>query len=191
MMRWKSVGLMAGMLVLGAAPLQAQAAVIRPDRELTPAESGLRATIYQLRDSLAMVSGAGARMERDFRTTSDAALISRARELARRCEAASRNVPATTAAVKGAEMQTGLQRDQQVRLLGGLTQLSEALAECSKRFGAMAAGSKGQEIRDYGNARLRPVKAELFRYESAVAGFFKALQIPNPPLGSHPNPIIG
>jgi hypothetical protein len=194
MKQWISAGLagaVAMVVVASAGPLQAQATVLQPDRKLSPSEDSLQSALYQLRDTLAQLSGTVARMERDFRQTSDAALISRAREIHRNCLAADRNLPGVTAVVTGFPEGTRLQENQRRQLLGAITQLHEALAECTTGFEALAVPGKGDEIRGYGNARLMPLRRELLRYDSAVDGYFRSLRIPNRPLGSKANPIIG
>ncbi len=178
------------MLVFSAATTAvAQATVIRPDRRLTPAETELRSALYQLRDSLATLSGAAARMDRDFARTSPPALVSRARQVQLGCEAAARNIPDPEAKVRSHPMRTELEAKQQAQLLKAYTELDQALTACSKTFGAMAKPGAGEEVRGYGNARIRSLNVELKRYGRAADDFFSALRIPNRPLGAGPNPF--
>ena len=83
---------------LAAAPVALNAqAVVRPAGPLGAAHVPVRDAMLVLRDSLMTVNGAAARLQRDFRETSDAALTSHARGIANACARAScgkRNVPA-------------------------------------------------------------------------------------------------
>lgn len=169
--------------------LQAQATVIRPDRALTPEEEVLRGALWQLRDTLATLSGAASRMNRDFRKTSAAALVSHARQVQRGCEAGRRNIPQAEKAVRAHPMQTRLQTNEQVRLLAAYDSLDSVLSECAATFGEMAQPGKGEEVRGYGNVRLEPLRAELFDYGRAMKDFLRALRIPNRPLGAGPDPF--
>lgn len=178
------------MLVLAApSVVVAQATVIRPDRELTPDETELRATMYQLRDTLSMLAGSASRMQRDFRRTSSAALVSRARQIELGCDAGIRNIPKAKEEVRTHPMKNALEAARQKRLLKAYDHLQAVLAECSKTYGAMAQPGKGEEVRAYGNARLESLRAGLKRYNHEADDFLSALQIPNRPLGAGPNPF--
>jgi hypothetical protein len=179
------------LVMLGSSPLRAQAAVVRPDRELTAEEAVLRTALYQFRDTVAALSGANSRMQRDFRATSDAALISRARQVQSWCDATARNVPASVAAVKAAPVQTSLQTKAQGRLLDSFSRLEAELTTCSTTFEAMAQPGKGEEVRGYGNARLQALSRAILDYSRLADDFFSALRIPNRPLGAKANPILG
>ncbi|HET9602876.1 MAG TPA: hypothetical protein VFO96_01200 [Gemmatimonadales bacterium] len=179
------------MLLVAAAPSMAaaQATVIRPDRALSPDEIELRSAMYQLRDTLAMVSGWASRMQRDFRQTSPAALVSRAREIALSCQAALRNVPVAEREVRTHAMKTRLETAQQQQFLKVYVKLRAELADCSKTFSAMAQPGKGEELRGYGNAWLESLREALQHYSREADDFFSALRIPNRPLGAGPNPL--
>jgi hypothetical protein len=178
------------LLVTASTPaLQAQATVIRPDRALTPDEEALRGALWQLRDTLATLSGAASRINRDFRQTSSAALVSHARQVQRGCEAGRRNIPQAEKAVRAHPLQTKLQTDEQVRLLAAYVSLDSVLSHCATTFGEMAQPDKGEEVRGYGNARLVPIRTELLSYGQAMKDYLRALRIPNRPLGSGPDPF--
>jgi|GEM_PF-1418870 hypothetical protein len=179
------------LVMLGSSPLRAQAAIVRPDRELTPEEAVLRTALYQFRDTVAALSGANSRMQRDFRATSDAALISRARQVKSWCDATARNLPASVAAVKAAPVQSSLQTKTQVRLLDSFSQLKRELTTCSTTFDGMAQPGQGEEVRGYANARLQALTGAILDYSRQVDAFFSALRIPNRPLGAKANPILG
>lgn len=179
------------MLLVTAAPslAAAQATVIRPDRKLTPDETELRSTMYQLRDTLAMLAGSTSRMLRDFRRTSPAALVSRARQIEQGCQAGLRNIPKAKEEVRTHPMKTQLETAQQQLLLKAYDSLHTVLSHCSETFSAMAQPGKGEEVRGYGNARLESLREGLKRYGREADDFFSALRIPNRPLGAGPNPF--
>lgn len=176
---------------LGAGPLQAQAAVVRPDRELNAEEAALRSAMYQFRDTVAALAGINSRMQRDFRATSSAALVSRARQVKTACDATARNIPPAVTAVKAAPVKTRLQVQAQNDLLDAYRQLGESVAKCSTTFGEMVSQASGDEIRGYANARLEALNRDVLRYSRSADAFFKTLDIPNRPLGSKANPLIG
>jgi len=63
------------------------------------------------------------------------------------------------------------------------------LGDCRTEFERLGSRGNGEEVRGYGNRRAQPVRAEIMHYESAVDGFFRALEIPNRPLGARPDPL--
>lgn len=186
--RVMTVLLLAG---LGAGPLQAQAAVVHPDRELNAEEAALRSAMYQFRDTVAALAGINSRMQRDFAATSSAALVSRARQVKLACDATARNISPAVAAVKAAPVTTKFQVQAQSRLLDAYKQLGESVTSCSTSFGEMVAQASGDRIRGYGNARLEALNRDILHYSASADDFFRTLSIPNRPLGSKANPLIG
>jgi hypothetical protein len=178
-------------MLVAAAPsvVAAQATVVRPDRALSTDEIALRSAMYQLRDTLAMVSGSASRMLRDFRQTSPAALVSRARQIELWCQAGVRNIPVAEQKVRTHAMKTRLETAQQQQLLKAYVKLRADLTDCSKTFSTLAQPGKGEEIRAYGNARLDALRDGLISYGHEADDFFRALRIPNRPLGSGLNPF--
>lgn len=179
-------------LALGIVPAAAaQSAMILPDKPLRPADAHVRDAVYQVRDSMAAVTSAAARLRRDFRTTSPAVLTSRARELARACSAALRNVPPTREAVVGRKVDTKLEAAERVRLERALDAVEESLRQCDTDFTALSARGKGEEVRGYGNRRAETVVKRIVDYEEAARGYFSALRVPYSPRGAPPNPLAG
>jgi hypothetical protein len=178
------------LLAIAAAPaLHAQAALVLPEQPLDSNRAGARDAIYVLRDTLQPVIAAIARLERDFRTTSVQSLTSRARDLGHACAAAERNVAPVREVVGRTSTGSNLQRREQVRLGEGLTSLETMMGTCRTEFERLGKRGNGEEVRGYGNRRAQPVRAEILRYESAVDGFFRAMEIPNRPLGARPDPL--
>jgi hypothetical protein len=178
------------LLAIAAVPaLDAQAALVLPDQPLDSNRAAARDGIYVLRDSLYAVIAGIARLERDFRTTSTQSLTSRARELHSACAAAERNVAPVRKVVGATNTASKLQDREKVRLGKALGSLGGVLGECSAEFERLGTRGNGEEVRGYGNRRAQPVRAEIMRYETAVDGFFRALEIPNRPLGARPDPL--
>jgi hypothetical protein len=178
------------LLAIAAAPaLSAQAALVLPEQPLDSNRETARAAIYVLRDSLHPVIAAIARLERDFRSTSPQALTSRARELQGACTAAERNVAPVREVVRTTAVGSKLQRREQVRLETSLGTLATELGACRTEFEKLAKPGNGEEVRGYGNRRAQPVRAGIMSYESAVDGFFRAMDIPSRPLGARPDPL--
>ena len=178
------------LLVVAVAPgLEAQAAAVFPEQPLEANRANVRDAIYVLRDTLQPVIATIARLERDFRRTSPHLMSSRARELAESCTAAGRNIAPTRAVVSKTRVDSKLKRVQHLRLQGGLDSLALTMTRCSTEFAEMGKPGKGEEVRGYGNRRAQPIRAQIFSYESAVDGFFRAMEIPHRPLGARPDPL--
>ena len=69
----------------GAASALGAQTIVQPAAPLDAGRVRLRDAMVTLRDSLITINGAAARLQRDYRTTSDAALTARAREIVRAC----------------------------------------------------------------------------------------------------------
>ena len=181
---------LAGLILLGSAPtLSAQAAVLSPEKSLGAERTRLRDTVYVMRDSLAEVSAAVARLGRDFRGASPQVLASRARTLASDCRAARRLVPSTRAMIASAPISTKPGQDQQKRAADELSRLESELDRCVQEFEAVSTPEKGEEVRGYGNRKAAPILAQIRRYDAAIAGLFRVLAIPHRPLGARENPL--
>lgn len=174
-----------------AASLEAQATMVLPDKPLPTEHARVQDAAYVLRDTLFAVTGAAARMNRDFRETSDASLLSRAREMSLACAAAERNIATPRAAVGDTPASTRLREREKQRLLGAYDELTAATRSCVSQFQTLAEPGKGEEIRGYGNRHASTVVREIRRYESALDGYFRAMNIPNRPRGARPNPLAG
>lgn len=174
-----------------AASLEAQATMVLPDKPLPPELERVQDAAYVLRDTLFGVTGAAARLHRDFRTTSAASLISRAREIAVACAAVERNIGTPREVLTGTATDTRLREREKQRLLGAFDELAGAAATCTSRFASLADSGKGDEIRGYGNRDASAMVDEIRDYERALDGYFRAMNIPNRPRGARPNPLAG
>ena len=177
---------------LATAPVALNAqAVVRPASPLRPAHVPVREAMLVLRDSLMTVNGAAARLQRDFRETSDAALTSHARGIANACARSVRTLAATRKTVAAAEADDRARLNTRAAVLRGLDSLASELTKCSDEFAAMGLPGKGEEVRGYGNRRAEPILKALYDYDATAARFFKAWGMDVRPLGARPNPLAG
>lgn len=174
-----------------AGSLDAQATMVLPDKPLPPEHARVRDAAYVLRDTLFAITGAAARLQRDFRQTSDASLTSRAREVALACAAAERNIATPRTLLGEMPADTRLREREKKRLLGAYDKLAAATQSCRDEFDGLAQPGKGEAVRGYGNHHASTVVREIRRYESALDGYFRAMNIPNRPRGARPSPLAG
>ena len=168
----------------------AQVGAIMPAAPLDSNRQQVRDALLVLRDSLHTISGADARLQRDFRTRSASSLVSQARSIADACARAERNVPGARKAVEDTRADTRFEREQRIALLKSLDELVGTLGSCRTDFFAM--GTKGgEQVRGYGNRRSESLRAELRRYDRAVAAFFSTYDIEVRPIGAGKSPLAG
>jgi hypothetical protein len=168
----------------------AQVGAIMPEAPLEASRARVRDALLVLRDSLHAIDGANARLRRDFRVTSAAALSGRARSIADACAGAERTVPGARKAVEETRADTRFERDQRAALLRSLDDLAGTLGGCRSDF--VALGSKGgEQVRGYGNRRAESLQSELRKYDRTVAGFFATYKIEVRPIGAGKNPLAG
>jgi hypothetical protein len=178
-------------LIASAGSLDAQATMVLPDKPLPPAHARMRDAAYVLRDTLFAVTSAAARLNRDFRQTSDASLVSRAREMSLACGAVERNIADPRAAITGTATDSRFREREKQRLLAAFTDLARAAATCTSRFASLSEAGQGEEVRGYGNRDAAAMVSEIRKYEGALDGFFRSMNIPNRPRGARPNPLAG
>jgi hypothetical protein len=177
--------------MLAAGTLSAQATVVPPEPPLDPMRAGLRDALLVLRDSLMTVDGAAARLQRDFRETSAASLLSRARVMHDACARSLRTVPPTKQTLTAADLSEPVRVQRRRELLQALDRLSGSLSRCEARFAAMSQPGQGETVRGYAYARSQAVQAAIRKYEENLRGFFTALGIYVSPAGSSPRPTSG
>lgn len=177
--------------MLFARDLAAQAAIMRPPPPLDSARATLRDALLVLRDSLSAIDAAAARLQRDSRAASGAALLSRARVMHGACTSSARTVPQARQAVVSADASTEPRRTRQRELLKAMDQLRQALNRCDTEFAAMSKAGQAEEVRGYGNHRAMRVQTELRKYEQAAGSFLAAMGIKLLPKGAPPNPLAG
>ncbi len=173
------------------APLSAQATVILPEKALAPELEAVRVSLYEMRDSLSLVTASVASLRQDLRRSSAAALASRSRRLARSCAAALPVVSTTRASVVAAKPADWRQEQAQLRVLAGLDSLPRLLQACDSTFAEMGKPGNGEEVRGYGNAKAAPIQERINGYDAVARGFFRAYRIEYRPAGARYNPLAG
>jgi hypothetical protein len=177
--------------VLFSRNLAAQGTVVRPEPELDAGRVALRDALLQFRDSLNSIDAAASRLQRDYRQSSAASLISRARVMHQACARSVRNLPAARKTVLGAEASNERQVKRRGEMVGALDQLQNALDRCQADFAALSRPGEGENVRGYGNDRAGRVLAAMRRYEGIVGRFLSTMGIRVSPLGSQTRPLAG
>ena len=172
--------------VLSASSLPAQATVIQPEAPLDSARAALRNSVLVLRDSLITIDGAAARLQRDFRQTSGASLLSRARVMHDACARSVRMVPSSREAVLAAQLSEPLRVKRRRQLVNALDRLLEELNRCEVDFAAMSQPGKAETVRGYAYARSQVVQGALRKYEESLREFLTVLGIYVSPAGAAP-----
>jgi hypothetical protein len=149
--------------------------VIQPEAPPDSARAALRDVLLVLRDSLSTIDAAAARLQRDFRQTSGASLLSRARMMHDACARSVRTVAPT----------------KEAELVNALNRLRGVLSRCEADFAAMSRPGEAETVRGYSYARSEVVQGALRRYEETLREFFAALGIWVSPAGSSPGASSG
>jgi hypothetical protein len=170
--------------VLGASPLTAQT-VMRPEPQLDSARLALRDALLVLRDSLATIDGAAARLQRDFRQSSAASLLSRARVMHDACARSVRTVPYAREVVVAASLSDPVRKQRRGELVIALDRLKGVLGRCEADFAAMSRPGQAETVRGYANDRAVRVQAALRKYEQSLRDFFGVMRIRVMPLGAN------
>jgi hypothetical protein len=174
---------LAGMM--GISPAAAQT-VFRPPAPLDSARAALRDDLVILRDSLHMVDGAAARLQRDYRTASEASLLSRAGLMQEACARSSRTAPSTRLALLEFRLSDRQRLALRQQVVTALDSLHGALRRCDTQFTVMSQPGQGDSIRGYANNRAEQVQAAIRNYEQHLRHFVGSLGIRIIPPGMGP-----
>lgn len=170
-------------LVASTPGLKAQT-IVSPRPKLDAERATLRDKLLEFRDTLNSIDAAAARLQRDFRQASPAALLSRARVMSNACARSARNVSPARQAVLTADASNQRRLKSQKQMVVALDTLYGVLNRCQAYFDEVSRPGQEENVRDYGNARAVQVRAALRRYERALAGFFSSMGIRVTPLGA-------
>ena len=181
--------LVAGALVAGFAPVAHAQTVVQPRQQLDSSRAAVRDAILMLRDSLQVVHAGGARMQRDFQSASEAALLSRARIMRDGCTVSARALPQARTVVASGPADTDKQRAARATLLSEMDRLATSLAECQATFSAWVEGRDGEAVRGYGNRAAETVRAPILSYEDKLQRYLALLGIRVQPLGVGSAPV--
>ena len=167
---------------LGAAPAAAQT-VIRQPAPLDSTRAALRDDLVVLRDSLNTVDGAAARLQRDYRTASEASLLSRARIMRDACARSSRTVPSARLAIVDLRLSDRQKLQRRRGVVTALDSLQAALRRCEAQFTALSRAGQADSIRGYANNRADQVQKAIRNYEQHLRPFLGSIGIRILPLG--------
>lgn len=181
----KPVRLFAAAVLLAALPADAGAQIFaQPRAPLDPGRASVRDAVLVLRDSLYGVHAGGAHMRRDFQFASNAALISRARDLRNACAASGRTIPFTRAAIANGPAESAAVRRAREELVAELERLDASLAECEETFGGWVKRLDGDGVRGYGNRDAAIVEMAVRAYERRLNSYLQAQKIRLVPKGA-------
>ena len=155
--------------------------VYKPE-QLTPVQLQARNAVSTLRDSVAAAGGALSRLGADVSTTSLAVLESRANTIVDRCGAAERQRLVSEKQLSSAPLTAEGELKARKDMLKEMDKLKKSLDLCTKTYTPMAANGKGQEVRDYGAARAKPILKGLHEFDQSLKPFSKAMNIQFRPL---------
>ncbi|HZB28404.1 MAG TPA: hypothetical protein VE282_07560 [Gemmatimonadales bacterium] len=161
--------------ILGVLPAAAQT-VVQPVR-LDSAQAALRDGLEVLRDSLHTVDGAAARLQRDYRTASEASLLSRAGLMMEACARSNRTVPPTRKTVLEFRLSDRQKLQLRQQVVTALDSLHNALRRCETQFTAMSRSRQGENVRGYANNRAEQVQTAIRNYEQHLRHFVGSLGI--------------
>jgi hypothetical protein len=171
---------------LWATTLAAQGTVVAPEPVLDTARATLRDQLLRFRDTLNTIDAAAARLQRDYREASAAALSSRARVMNDACARSARNVAPARQAITVAPVSGERQVKSRTELLQELERLRGVLDRCKTDFGDLSRPENSEKVRGYANDRAVRVQSALRRYEASLGSFFSAMGIKVSPLGAKP-----
>ena len=147
--------------------------VVQPEAKLTSEQQTVRSSLYQLRDTLLLVEAASARIARDLNGASDAALRSRARVMAQRCQAALVQTDSTrTVVTRGALPEPDPQKVRS-NLDRALSDLRTQLKSCISEFDGLTDPAKSQELRGYGIGKGNKVRTAIENYRPPASRYFR------------------
>jgi hypothetical protein len=161
-------------LTAGAPALPAQT-VVQPEPKLDATQLAVRASLYQLRDSLQLVEAASSRIARDRAGTSDASLRSRAQLMADRCRSAVSQLDSTSAVLERGKIPNPDPASALPTLHQALKVLRAHLVDCTGQFTALTAPAKAEELRGYGIGRGLKVQAAIQDYRPTATMYFRTV----------------
>lgn len=171
-------------------PLAAQT-VVPPAPALDSVQTALRDAIVVLRDSLATIDAAAARLQRDYRAASGQSLLSRARVMRDACARSVRTIPPTREVLLATQLGDSTRLRRRQELVKALDQLKRTLGRCETDFTAMSAPGQAETVRGYANPKAVEVQGALRRYEQTQRVFLATMGIEVTPLGAPPRPLAG
>jgi hypothetical protein len=172
-----------------ATPVAGQGGFIRPEPKLDPATAQVRNSFLQLRDTLHTIAAASARLQRDVRVGTDAAIVSHARTVLYGCASSLRGVDRAKTGMLDSPLAARAPAPRKTALERSFLELRGALDRCSSEFKEMSAPGKPSEIRDYGVSRSLRTQAAVQAFENSALSYLQAVGIKVRPYGSGASPF--
>ena len=145
--------------------------------QLNPVQKQARDAVALLRDSVSAAGGALAGLSADAPSTSLQVMESRAATVVDRCEAAERQRTQSVKDLSTAPLTTPGELKAQKDMLKQMDKLKKPLDQCLTTYQPLAQRGKGQEIRDYGPARAKPIIAGFQQFDQSLKAFATAMKI--------------
>ena len=155
--------------------------VYKPE-QLTPVQLQARNAVSTLRDSVAAAGGALSHLSADVQSTSTQVLESRANTVVDRCAAAERQRVSSEKQLSSAALTSQGELKAQKDMLKEMGKLKKSLDLCTRTYTPLASAGKGQEVRDYGPSRAKPIIKGFQAFDQSLKPFSKAMNIQFRPL---------
>lgn len=155
--------------------------VYKPE-QLTPVQLQARNAVSVLRDSVAAAGGALAALGADAQKTSPQVLESRASTIVTRCASAERQRTASMQQLTAAALTEPNELKARKDMLGEMGKLKKPLDDCTRTYTPLAKPGKGQEVRDYGPSRAKPILKGFQQFDQSLKPFAAAMHIQFRPL---------
>jgi hypothetical protein len=159
--------------------------------QLGPVQKQARDAVSTLRDSVAAAGGALASLGADAQTTSLQVLESRAATIVDRCAAAERQRAHSVTQLSAAPLTASGELKAQKDMLREMNKLKKPLDQCHATYQPMSGLGKGQEVRDYGPSRAKPILAGFQQFDKSLKPFATAMKIQFRPMlnDAGPSPL--
>jgi len=145
--------------------------------QLGPVQKQARDAVSLLRDSVAAAGGALAGLSADAPTTSLQVLESRAATVVDRCNAAERQRTQSVKELSTAQLTETGELKAQKDMLKEMNRLKKPLDQCLTTFQPLSQRGKGQEMRDYGPSRAKPILSGFQQFDQSIKPFATAMKI--------------
>ncbi len=155
--------------------------VYKPE-QLTPVQLQARNAVSTLRDSVAAAGGALNKLGTDGQMTSPQVLESRASTVVDRCAAAERQRVASAQQLSTAALTEPNEIKARKEMLSQMDKLKKSIDLCTKTYTPLAKQGMGQEVRDYGPSRAKPIIKGFQEFDQSLKPFASAMHIQFRPL---------
>jgi hypothetical protein len=182
--------ILAAALATGVVPAARAQGMVVPNTPLTREQQAALDAIRDVRDSVVAASSLLAGLQRDMDRKPAPTLEEQARRITAQCSAAERQRVVSRKALAAQKFPDQGMRNGQKAMLTSMDQLKAPLGKCNTTYAPLGAAGKGEEMRDYGVSRSRPIVAGFSDFERTVVANAKQLKLPvREVLRAGPSPI--